>query len=168
VQARCTALTRSCTPSSGPSYWQQTSPCSTATCPSHRQATQALDSMQRQLAMRQSRGSSQQQQQQQQRVSLADMALGFSAIWNLDTQQAAEGGQLQLPLGFRPKAMQESTSNTMIRHDMQQPNGITVWEFIQSAAALGLCPQRAKCMWFDSRLPSMQQAVLKKRKLDQA
>ena len=75
----------------------------------------------------------------------------------------ANGGQLHLPVGFDPKAMKEhGSSSSTIRPDMQQSGGITVWEFIQSAAAHGLCPQRPKEQWFDSRLPSMQKA-LKKR-----
>jgi hypothetical protein len=40
--------------------------------------------------------------------------------------------------------------------------GITVWDFIQSAAAHRLCPQRAKEQWFDSRLPGMQTASNKR------
>jgi hypothetical protein len=58
--------------------------------------------------------------------------------------------------------MHQHGINTMIRPDMQQPTGITVWQFIQCAAELGLCPKRAKEQWFDKGLPSMQ----KKRRTD--
>jgi len=100
------------------------------------------------------------------------MAYGFAWVQNLDTQvkalaqQAASGGKLQLPGGFKAKEGADRGSNTMIRNDMSAAQGITVWDFIQSAAAHRLCPQRAKEQWFDSRLPSMQKA-LKKRGRDQ-
>jgi hypothetical protein len=132
------------------------------------QALQALDSMQRQLAPRQPRGSSAQRQQ----VGVSDIAYGFAWVQSLDTQvkalaqQAASGGKLQLPGGFKAKEGADRGSNTMIRNDMSAAQGITVWDFIQSAAAHRLCPQRAKEQWFDSRLPSMQKA-LKKRGRDQ-
>jgi hypothetical protein len=118
------------------------------------QALQALDSMQRQLAI-QPHGSGAQR-------SVPDMACGFSAVWNLDkqvmalAQQVASGGEQQLPRSFKAKAMAHSGSNTMIRPDMTAAQGITVWDFIQSAAAHRLCPQRAKEQWFDGSLPSMQ------------
>jgi hypothetical protein len=132
------------------------------------QALQALDTMQQQLASRQPRGSGAQRQQ----VGVSDIAYGFAWVQNLDTQvkalaqQAASGGELQLPSGFEAKAGADRGSDTMIRNDMSAAQGITVWDFIQSAAAHRLCPQRAKAQWFDSRLPSMQKA-LKKRGRDQ-
>ncbi len=89
---------------------------------------------------------------------------GFAAVQNLDTQvealaqQAAKGGEVQLPDHFQVKYMADRGSDTMIRADMSAAKGITVWDFIQSAAAHRLCPQRPKEQWFDSRLPSMQKA----------
>jgi hypothetical protein len=133
------------------------------------QALQALDSMQQQLA---SHGSS----QQRQKVGVSDIAYGFAYVHNLDTQikalaqQRATGGKLHLPPSpFEPKAMKAHGSSTTIRSDMQQSRtGITVWEFIQHAAALNLCPQRAKEEWFAQCVPSMQtQAPPRKRGLDQ-
>jgi hypothetical protein len=128
------------------------------------QALQALDRMQQQLASLRPRSSS----GQREKVGVSDMAYGFAYLQNLNTQiealaqQMATGGKLHLPAGFDLKAMKDHGSSTTIRPDMQQSGGITVWEFIQSAAAHGLCPQRPKEQWFDSRLPSMQTA-LKKR-----
>ena len=97
------------------------------------------------------------------------MAYGFAWVQNLDTQvkalaqQAASGGKLQLPGGFKVKEGADRGSNTMIRNDMSEAQGIiTVWDFIRSAAAHRLCPQRAKEQWFDSRLPSMQTASKKR------
>jgi hypothetical protein len=89
-------------------------------------------------------------------------------VQNLDTQvkalaqQAASGGKLQLPGGFKAKEGADRGSNTMIRNDMSEAQGVTVWDFIQAAAAHRLCPQRAKEQWFDSRLPSMQTASKKR------
>ncbi len=72
------------------------------------------------------------------------------------------------PPASESKAMKDRGSSTTIRGDMQQSTGITVWAFIQHAAALNLCPQRAKEEWFDQGLPSMQrQAPLRKRRLEQ-
>jgi hypothetical protein len=128
------------------------------------QALQALDSMQRQLASQPPHGGGAQRQQ----LSVSDMAEGFAWAQSLDTQvtalaqQAASGGKLQLPAGFRAKEGADRGSNTMI----SAAQGVTVWDFIQSAAAHRLCPQRAKEQWFDSRLPSMQTAF-KKRVHDQ-
>jgi hypothetical protein len=130
---------------------------------------QALDSMQQQLASRKQQPRSGSQHQQ---VGVSYMALGFAAVQNLDTQvealaqQAAKGGKLQLPDHFQVKPMADRGSDTMIRPDMSAATGITVWDFIQSAAAHRLCPQRAKEEWFDSRLPSMQQSR-RKRGVDQ-
>jgi hypothetical protein len=118
--------------------------------------------MQQQLASRQPHGSGAQRQQR----GVSDMAYGFAWVQNLDTQvkalaqQVASGGKLQLPGGFKAKEGADRGSNTMIRNDMSEAKGIiTVWDFIQSAAAHRLCPQRAKEQWFDSRLPSMQQPL---------
>jgi hypothetical protein len=132
------------------------------------QTLQALDGMQQQLASPPPRGSS----KQRRKVGVSDMAYGFAYVQNLDTQikalaqQRATGGKLHLPAGFEPKAMKDHSSSTTIRPDMQQSTGITVWEFIQHAAALNLCPQRAKEEWFDQCLPSMQGQ--RKRRLEQA
>jgi hypothetical protein len=103
------------------------------------QALRALDSMQQQLASRRPLGSAGQHQP----VSACAMALGFAGAQNLDTQvralaqQAGGGGQLKLPHKFRAKAMAERGSSTLIRGDMEEAHGITVWDFIQSAAAHG-------------------------------
>ncbi len=76
------------------------------------QALQALDSMQQQQASRKQQPHSGSQHQQ---VGVSDMALGFAAIQNLDTQvealaqQAAKGGKLQLPDHFQVKPMAAAT-----------------------------------------------------------
>ena len=112
--------------------------------------------------------------EQRQKVGVSDMAYGFAYVHNLDTQilalarHRAAGDKLHLPAGFKPKAMKAHGSSTTIRPDMQQSTGITVWGFIQRAAELGLCPQRAEQEWFDQCLPSMRtQAATRKRGLEQ-